>query len=219
LLQEKELNKLNEKKLYIMGKVKSKKTGTFIDMTAMSDVTVLLLTFFMLTATFLPKEPIQVISPSSVIEIKIPDANLMTILVKPDGLVYVNLDRQGDRQAVLDLVAQEYNMTFSDRQKLSFINQATIGVPINQLQKFLDLPMLEQDAFLKTTGIPADTAHNELADWIKRAKSVNPELKLAIKSDKSTPYIAVNRVMTTLQELKENRFNLITNLGKMPDGF
>ena len=32
----------------------------FIDMTAMSDVTVLLLTFFMLTANFVKKEPVQV---------------------------------------------------------------------------------------------------------------------------------------------------------------
>ena len=32
-----------------MGKVKVKKKSMFIDMTAMSDVTVLLLTFFMLT--------------------------------------------------------------------------------------------------------------------------------------------------------------------------
>ena len=40
-----------------MGKVKIKKKETRIDMTAMSDVTVLLLTFFMLTSTFLQKEP------------------------------------------------------------------------------------------------------------------------------------------------------------------
>ena len=33
-----------------MGRVKIKKKSTFIDMTAMSDVTVLLLTFFMLTS-------------------------------------------------------------------------------------------------------------------------------------------------------------------------
>ena len=41
-----------------MGKVKIKKKETRIDMTAMSDVTVLLLTFFMLTSTFLQKEPV-----------------------------------------------------------------------------------------------------------------------------------------------------------------
>ena len=44
-----------------MGKVEVKKKSPFIDMTAMSDVTVLLLTFFMLTSTFLQKEPVTVI--------------------------------------------------------------------------------------------------------------------------------------------------------------
>lgn len=39
-----------------MGRAKIKKKSTFIDMTAMSDVTVLLLTFFMLTSTFVKKE-------------------------------------------------------------------------------------------------------------------------------------------------------------------
>ena len=38
-----------------MAKVKVKRKSTFIDMTAMSDVTVLLLTFFMLTSTFIQK--------------------------------------------------------------------------------------------------------------------------------------------------------------------
>ena len=45
-----------------MGRAKIKKKSTFIDMTAMSDVTVLLLTFFMLTSTFVKKEPVQVLS-------------------------------------------------------------------------------------------------------------------------------------------------------------
>ena len=64
-----------------MGKVKIKKKSTFIDMTAMSDVTVLLLTFFMLTSTFLQKEPTIVYTPSSVSEEKVPSNNLVTVLV------------------------------------------------------------------------------------------------------------------------------------------
>ncbi len=64
-----------------MGKVKIKKKSTFIDMTAMSDVTVLLLTFFMLTSTFLQKEPTIVYTPSSVSEEKVPVNNLVTILI------------------------------------------------------------------------------------------------------------------------------------------
>ena len=202
-----------------MSKVKTKKHNTFIDMTAMSDVTVLLLTFFMLTATFLPKEPIQMITPASIIDIKIPDANLMTILIKSDGLAYVNLDRPADKKAVLELVGTEYNMTFSDEQVVSFINQPTIGVPVNQLPAFLKMPMLDQDAYLKTTGIPTDSVNNQLRDWIQRAVSVNKELKIAIKADRSTPYLMVSNVITTLQDLKQNRFNLITTLEGMPEGF
>lgn len=38
-----------------MPKIIVKRKSTFIDMTAMSDVTVLLLTFFMLTSTFIQK--------------------------------------------------------------------------------------------------------------------------------------------------------------------
>ena len=48
-----------------MGRAQIKKKSTFIDMTAMSDVTVLLLTFFMLTSTFVKKEPVQVNTPAS----------------------------------------------------------------------------------------------------------------------------------------------------------
>ena len=64
-----------------MGKVKIKRKSTLIDMTAMSDVTVLLLTFFMLTSTFMAKEPTVVNTPSSVSEEKVPMYNLVTILV------------------------------------------------------------------------------------------------------------------------------------------
>ena len=202
-----------------MSKIKPKKQNTFIDMTAMSDVTVLLLTFFMLTATFVPKEPIKTVTPASVVDIKIPDANLLTILIKPNGLVYLNLDRKVDRKAVLELVEKEYDMTFSDQQIVSFLNQPIIGVPVSQLPTFLNMPMLDQDQFLKATGVPVDSTNNQLKDWIRRAVSVNKELKIAIKADKSTPYPMVSNVISTLQDLKQNRFNLITTLEGMPDGF
>ena len=71
-----------------MGRAKIKKKSTFIDMTAMSDVTVLLLTFFMLTSTFVKKEPVQVTTPASVSEIKIPEKNILQILVDPNGKIY-----------------------------------------------------------------------------------------------------------------------------------
>lgn len=80
-----------------MPKVKMKKKSTFIDMTAMSDVTVLLLTFFMLTSTFIQKEPVLVTTPSSVSEIKIPETDILQILVDSDGRIFMSLDKQEDR--------------------------------------------------------------------------------------------------------------------------
>ena len=203
-----------------MSKVKAKKSELFIDMTAMSDVTVLLLTFFMLTATFLPKEPIQVITPPSVMEIKIPDANIFTILVKPDGLVYLNMDRPDDKRAVLEMISSEYSgMSFSDEQLLSFLNQPIIGVPIKELPIFLKMSSQDQDDHLKTSGVPTDSLNNELADWIRYATKANSDLSIAIKADQSTAYPKVNNVISTLQDLKQNRFNLITTLKGMPEGY
>ncbi|MDR1584821.1 MAG: biopolymer transporter ExbD [Prevotellaceae bacterium] len=203
-----------------MSKVKAKKHSPFIDMTAMSDVTVLLLTFFMSTATFLPKEPIRVTAPASVMEIKIPDANLLTILVKPDGLVYLNLDRPNDKLAVLDLISKSYsNLTFTDQQRAAFLNQPSIGVPIKNLPEFLDKLPVDQDDFLKGSGVPTDSLNNELADWVKFATQVNPDLKIAIKADQDTPYPKVSNIINTLQDLKQNRFNLITTLRGMPEGY
>jgi biopolymer transport protein ExbD len=202
-----------------MSKVKVKKESTFIDMTAMSDVTVLLLTFFMLTATFLPKEPIRVIATSSVMEIKIPDANVMTILVRFDGQCYINLDRINDRKNVLKLVGENHNITFTQKQINSFVNQPIVGVPFSSLSKFLDMDLLDQDELLKISGIPIDSANNQLKNWITYATAVNPDLKIAIKSDQDIPYIKIKDVITTLQDLRQNRFSLITVLRGMPEGF
>ena len=203
-----------------MSKVKSKKADLFIDMTAMSDVTVLLLTFFMLTATFLPKEPIQVVTPPSVLEFKIPEANLLTILVKPDGQVYLNLDRNEDKLAVLELISEEYtNISFTNSQKVSFLTQPIIGVPISELPQFLDKSMQDQDDMLKTSGVPTDSLNNQLADWVRYAAMANKDLKIAIKADQSTSYPKVNNIITTLTDLKQNRFHLVTTLRGMPEGY
>lgn len=204
-----------------MSKVKSKKHDTFIDMTAMSDVTVLLLTFFMLTANFIPKEPVQVLTPSSVSEAKIPDYNVLTILIDTRGQVFINLDRPEDKRNVLKSIGEQYNIKFTEKQVRSFENQTHIGVPISRMQSFLDMPLDEQDKIIKDFGIPTDTIlspNNQLAVWVKTAKDVNEDLAIAIKADQSTPYHLVKKVISTLQDLKENRYSLVTSLRGMPPG-
>jgi biopolymer transport protein ExbD len=202
-----------------MSKIKTKKHSTFIDMTAMSDVTVLLLTFFMLTSNFIPKEPVQVATPGSVSEIKIPDGNVMTILISVDGRVFLNLDRKQDKLAALDQIGKDYSIAFTDAQKSAFVNQPNIGMPVGALQKFLDLRVEEQDKLLKTAGIPTDSTNNQFKRWVMAATAANSELSVCIKADEKTPYPKIKSIMSILQDLKLNRYSLITVLKPMPAGF
>lgn len=195
-----------------MGRAKIKKKSTFIDMTAMSDVTVLLLTFFMLTSTFVKKEPVQVTTPASVSEIKIPESNILSILVDPDGKIFMSLDKQSDMREVLENMGKEYGVTFTPEQEQKFAISSTFGVPMKSMKTFLDLPTDQQDAVLKNEGIPCDSIDNQFKAWVRNARAVNSDLRIAIKADQSTPYAVIKNVMNSLQDLRENRYNLITSL-------
>lgn len=156
-----------------MGKVKIKRKSTLIDMTAMSDVTVLLLTFFMLTSTFLQKEPTTVITPSSVSEIKVPTANVASVLVSPEGKVFLSVAGEADpnvaggewasepiRAQVLRTAAQNYEkytgkktgITEGDIAKFSKINM--FGVPLDAMHSFLELSQTKQDEFIGDMSNP-----------------------------------------------------------------
>ena len=195
-----------------MTRVKVKKNSTFIDMTAMSDVSVLLLTFFMLTSTFVKKEPVQVYTPASVSEIKIPETNILQILVDSKGKIFMSLDKQPDLRAVLQRMGEEYGVKFNAEQEKKFSVASTFGVPIASMPEYLNLPSDKQDEVLKNEGIPCDSTDNQFKSWVKNAKEINPDLRIAIKADSKTPYAVIKKIMNSLQDIRENRYNLITNL-------
>lgn len=216
-----------------MAKVKVKKQSTWIDMTAMSDVTVLLLTFFMLTSTFIQKEPITVTTPGSVSDKKIPEKNLLTILVDASGKIFMGMDNQNDQAETLRRVGEDYGIAFTNPQIGVFQKMVTFGVPIRSMSAFLGMPMDRQDEYLKDlssarVGIPTEdtevsdargmiSSDNEFKRWISHAKAVNPDLQIAIKSDQETNYPIVKMVMENLRDLRENRYLLITSLKKSSD--
>ena len=200
-----------------MPKLIVKRKSTFIDMTAMSDVTVLLLTFFMLTSTFIQKEPVVVSTPSSVSEIKIPETNILSILVDPDGKEFMSLDKQEDKANVLKLLGKDFGIRFTDKEIYNFSLQPSFGVPIQNMQEYLNMPSDEQDRLMKDYGIPTDSINNQFKLWVQHAREVNRDLVIAIKADQDTPYPKIKNIMNTLQDLRENRYNLITTLKNMPD--
>ncbi len=165
-----------------MGKVKIKRKSTLIDMTAMSDVTVLLLTFFMLTSTFLQKEPTIVYTPSSVSEEKVPINNLATILVSSadksgkledpnsvEGKIFISFTGDADstyssvrlRKDVLQEAVSIYNekhknnpVQLTQGQVDAFGDIHMFGVPFRVLPEFLDMEIAERDKMLGNLSDP-----------------------------------------------------------------
>ena len=83
---------------------------------------------------------------------------------------------------------------------------------MKNLKSFLALSGEEQDKVLKNQGIPCDSIDNQFKAWVRHARIANPDLRIAIKADQQTPYMVIKKVMNSLQDLKENRYNLITSL-------
>ncbi|HET6558906.1 MAG TPA: biopolymer transporter ExbD, partial [Prolixibacteraceae bacterium] len=180
-----------------MPKVKVPRKSTTVDMTAMCDVAFLLLTFFMLTSNFVAKEPITVAVPASVSEIKIPERDIITVLVDAQGKVFIGLDAQQDRKDLLENLGKAYSIQFDAKEISEFSKIGMSGVPIEQMKTFLALPSEKRDSKEAAIGIPTDSLNNQFKEWIKIAKQVNPGLKIAIKADKQTSYKVVKDVMGT----------------------
>ncbi|NVN95049.1 MAG: biopolymer transporter ExbD [Bacteroidetes bacterium] len=199
-----------------MPKVKAKRKSTWVDMTAMCDMAFLLLTFFMLTSNFTVKEPIQVDTPSSISEIKIPETNIMKVIVDKDGKVFFGIDGQEKRISLLEKIGEAYKINFTQKEKHEFSLVTSFGQPLEKMKAYLALTPEQRDLKENAVGIPTDSLNNQFKDWVRAARAVNREIKIAIKADQKTPYPKIKNVMNTLQDLNECRFNLITSLEEVP---
>ena len=184
-----------------------------LDMTPMVDLAFLLVTFFMLTASAIPDEPVTVDTPSSVSEIKIPETNVLTITIGKDGRVFFNVDGQHTRADLLGRIGERYGLTFTPEETHTFAIISSIGVPVASLKQFLSMNP-EQRKAVEQSGIPCDSAQNELGDWVLQARLANRNVRIAIKGDRDASYPVVKKVIDTMIDKKVNRFNLITNMEK-----
>jgi biopolymer transport protein ExbD len=196
-------------------KVKVKRKGVALDMTAMCDVAFLLLTFFILIAKFKPIEPVIVDTPTSVSTTKLPDTDLMLISVGNDNRIFFGIDGKYARIDMLDRIAKEKGLQFTDKEKNAFSLMDSFGVPLSGLKSFLSMDGPQRDKVLQA-GIPCDSLNNELGSWIFHSRYSNPKMRIAIKGDKTSDYKVVKRVINTLQDLNINRFNLVTGMEAKP---
>jgi biopolymer transport protein ExbD len=204
-----------------MAKVKMSKKATSIDMTAMCDVAFLLLTFFILTATAKAPEPLPVDTPSSTVQTKLPESGLVMLTVgKSDGeeQVFFGMKDRAIRSGALDYMAQKYQLTFTEEEKIQFALIDEFGVPIEGLKQLLAMKAADRVKKGVQSGVPCDSINNQLQDWIQGARQANineggtKELQFAIKGDAKELYPQIKRVMDILQDQKINSFNLVTGL-------
>ena len=210
-----------------MGKVKIKKSDIWIDMTPMSDVMTLLLTFFMLCSTFVKNEPVKVNTPGSVSEIKVPENGVLTILVNPEkdaagkptgeGQVFLSIDNTKQLGETLSDMTSRFGVSLNGAQIKAFNTESTFGVPMNELPAYLSMSSENRAKTLKTKGVPLDSIDggmSEFQQWVDAARTVNENIKIALKADGKTPYKTVKKVMNELQDMDESHYYMITQLKK-----
>ena len=130
-----------------MPKVKIPRKSTIVDMTAMCDVSFLLLTFFILTAKF---------KPQSIVAVDVPTArstkavdNAITITVNTEGKVFISLKEKSTRYAMLEKLDEMYGTNFpgvqglSQTQKEYFSLCDTWGSPIEDTKRVTSMNGLE----------------------------------------------------------------------------
>lgn len=200
-----------------MGKLKVKKHDVWIDMTPMSDVMVLLLTFFMLTSTFVKNEPVKVNQPSSVSEIKVPENDVLNIVVDKTGKVFMSMDNQNDLLSLIQGMNETNSIGLTNQEMMTFQSEPMWGIPLNSLKGYLGLPKEKMTEVITgaEAGVPLDSidgGKSEFQLWVTEALNVNEDIKIAIKADADTPYANVKKLMSELQDMNQNRYYLITSL-------
>ncbi len=203
-----------------MPRVKIARKSTLVDMTPMSDVAFLLVTFFMLTTKFKPQEPVEVITPSAISTTVLPESNVALVTISKDGRVFYGLDNEKDRLNLIQAFNKSYNLGLDAREMKNFSYEASVGLPLNGLKQFLSLDR-SQEIDYDQKGIPIDSADGELSQWIRYTRNIssNPgKLKFVIKADDGTKYETVNRVLDIFKDQSIHKLHLITSLKSIPPG-
>ena len=118
-------------------------------------------------------------------------------------------------QAMLDAMTDKFGVQLNPNQVKHFREDAMVGASMSQLASYLSLEPDKMTEAIQKLGLPLDSINggkSEFQEWITAARSVNPDIKLAIKCDSKTPYSSIKLLMSELQDMSENRFQLITNL-------
>ena len=199
-----------------MPRAKVQRKSTSIDMTAMCDVSFLLLTFFILTATARQPDPLEVTTPTSTYKFKVPDVDI-AILSIGKGKVFYEVVGKDVKMATLDKMGERYNVKFTPEQRERFGVIGAFGVPMANLPGFIDMSAEQRTKYLDSSlGIPTDSVNNQLSEWLLQSRNSVAELhqaqmRVTIRGDAQEEYPVVKKIVDILQKQKINKFSLITS--------
>jgi len=214
-----------------MPKLKIPKSSPAIDMTPMVDLAFLLVTFFMLAASFRPSEPVTVETPSSISDKVIPE-NMILVTVASDGKVYFNLTGAEARKEALTNMMGLYKVSLTEEQVEKFALMSTFGCSMKELPAYLDLSGDSRKDF-QTKGVPLDSLDNQLKNWISysnvaalnsgqtayneaKRRGLSPEAndfkpKFVIRADGKAIYKKAEEVIDVFRELNLNNLSFVTS--------
>jgi biopolymer transport protein ExbD len=199
-----------------MPRAKVQRKSTSIDMTAMCDVSFLLLTFFILTATARQPDPLKITIPSSTYKIPVPDVDIAKLSIG-HGKVFYEVAGKDVKIATLDKMAAQYKITFTPEERERFGVIQSFGVPIQSLKQYISLR--DEEARTKSglaTGIPTDSTNNQLSDWILNSRQAvaqlhSQQMRISVRGDGNEEYSVIKKIVDILQKQKINKFSLITS--------
>jgi biopolymer transport protein ExbD len=225
-----------------MAEIKTPKGSPSIDMTPMVDLAFLLVTFFMLAATFRTDEPVEVSIPSSIGEQDIPEKTLVLVTVDKGGRVFFSCTGAEVREKVVTQMAAKYHVPLTKDNVKEFVRITSIGCSMSQLPQYLSLDGEGRKKFQTEIGIPTDSLHNELKDWInfahremldygkktfeeessKRGPNSAPlkpedyKPKFVLKAAMDAEYVRVKTAIDVFRDLDINNLNFVTSQEAKP---
>ncbi|MBK6879048.1 MAG: biopolymer transporter ExbD [Ignavibacteria bacterium] len=181
-----------------------KKPGVNIDMTPLVDVIMLLLTFFMLVATFKVEstESIEIKLPESAVTdtTKLPEKDIMTMTLTKNGDVFVDVDNFKVREKVfgdaLGLGIFHPDSTGKSEYELTGL---VMGKPIKR-----KMVVMNREQFEK--------ALKELRLELKNQTGGKSDFRLVIKGDSESDYGMMEDLMEIFKTTRNTRFALVTDI-------
>lgn len=181
-----------------------KKPGVNIDMTPLVDVIMLLLTFFMLVATFKVEstESIEIKLPESAVTdtTKLPEKDIMTMTLTKNGDVFVDVDNFKVREKVfgdaLGLGIFHPDSTGKSEYELTGL---VMGKPIKR-----KMVVMNREQFEK--------ALKELRLELKNQTGGKSDFRLVIKGDSESDYGMMEDLMDIFKTTRNTRFALVTDI-------